>query len=133
MLQLLAHLLHLDAQPAGVAHHPRRVVFQPLREARRLLGDRRQAQSLASDKRFNVVHLIYREKPWDAHHKDYEFSAASMRDHWASGLADMRATLAHPQWLAPPLDHDGMVTHDVHRGNGAGSGTMPTQRRRKTP
>ena len=51
---------------------------------------------------FNVVHLIYQEKPWDSHHKDYEFSALSMRDHWASGLADIRRTLAHPDWLAPP-------------------------------
>ena len=52
------------------------------------------AQAEASDKTFNVVHLIYKEKAWDSHHKDYEFSALSMRDHWASGLADIRRTLA---------------------------------------
>jgi NTE family protein len=74
-----------------------------------------QAQAQASDKMFNVVHLIYQEKAWDSHHKDYEFSALSMRDHWASGLADLRSTLAHPDWLAPPEPLQTTVTHDVHR------------------
>ena len=76
----------------------------------------REAAALASDKRFNVVHLIYQEKEWDGQAKDYEFSAQSMRDHWASGLADLRRTLAHPGWLAPPEGHATSVTHDVHRG-----------------
>jgi len=75
----------------------------------------REAQALASDKRFNVVHLIYQEKEWDGQAKDYEFGAQSMRDHWASGLADVRRTLAHPDWLAPPSGHATAVTHDVHR------------------
>ena len=76
----------------------------------------REAQALASDKRFNVVHLIYQEKEWDGQAKDYEFSARSMQDHWSSGLADMRRTLAHPDWLALPAGHASSVTHDVHRG-----------------
>ena len=75
----------------------------------------REAAALASDKRFNVVHLIYQEKEWDGQAKDYEFSAQSMRDHWESGLADLRRTLAHPGWLAPPEGHATSVTHDVHR------------------
>jgi NTE family protein len=74
-----------------------------------------EARAQATDKKFNVVHLIYKEKPWDAHHKDYEFSALSMRDHWSSGLADIVRTLAHPQWLAPPDEERSSVTHDVHR------------------
>jgi NTE family protein len=75
----------------------------------------REAHAQASDKMFNVVHLIYQEKAWDSHHKDYEFSALSMRDHWSSGLADLRRTLAHPDWLAPPDPLQTTVTHDVHR------------------
>ncbi len=76
----------------------------------------REAEALASDKRFNVVHLIYQEKEWDGLAKDYEFGAQSMRDHWASGLADLRRTLAHPDWLALPKGRATSVTHDVHRG-----------------
>jgi NTE family protein len=74
-----------------------------------------RAQTEASDKKFNVVHLIYKEKPWDLHYKDYEFGALTMKEHWASGLADIRATLAHPDWLAPPDERRSTVTHDVHR------------------
>jgi NTE family protein len=64
----------------------------------------------------NVIHLIYRDKPYESHYKDYEFSAASMHGHWQSGLDDMRHTLAHPQWLVAPDPEDPFVTHDVHRG-----------------
>jgi len=63
----------------------------------------------------NVIHLIYRDKPYEGHYKDFEFSAASMQSHWHSGLADMQRTLAHPQWFATPSADDPFVTHDVHR------------------
>ncbi len=63
----------------------------------------------------NLIHLIYRNKPYEGHYKDYEFSIASMRSHWQSGLNDMRNTLAHPEWLAVPTARDPFVTHDVHR------------------
>jgi NTE family protein len=99
--------------------HLRRVLREVLERvpasARRADDWCREAQALASDKRFAVVHLIYQEKAWDSHHKDYEFGGASMRDHWASGLADIRDSLAHPDWLAPPPPERSSVTHDVHR------------------
>lgn len=63
----------------------------------------------------NVVHLIYTQKPYEGHYKDYEFSAASMRGHWQSGVTDMRHTLAHPQWFTPPPADAPFATHDVHR------------------
>jgi NTE family protein len=81
----------------------------------------KEAEALSCDKRFNVVHLIYQEKEWDGLAKDYEFGAQSMRDHWASGLADVRRTLAHREWLALPQGRAASVTHDVHR-------TQPRQR-----
>ncbi|HST26895.1 MAG TPA: patatin-like phospholipase family protein, partial [Rudaea sp.] len=46
----------------------------------------------------NVVHLIYRAKPYEEQYKDYAFGAAAMHEHWAAGLVDMRASLAHPDW-----------------------------------
>ena len=90
----------------------------------------REAAALASDKRFNVVHLIYQEKAWDSQHKDFEFSALTMRDHWASGLADIRRTLAHPDWLALPPAAQSSVTHDVHRA--ANTQQAPARRRRSS-
>ncbi|TAL75025.1 MAG: patatin-like phospholipase family protein [Rhodanobacter sp.] len=64
----------------------------------------------------NLIHLIYRDKPYEGHFKDYEFSAASMRAHWQAGMADMQHTLDHPQWFARPSVEQAFVTHDVHRG-----------------
>ena len=75
----------------------------------------RSAEAEAAAGHINVVHLIYTEKEWDGHHKDYEFSDLTMREHWASGLADIRRSLAQPGWLAVPEGAATMVTHDVHR------------------
>lgn len=63
----------------------------------------------------NVVHLIYRAKPYEEQYKDYAFGAATMHEHWAAGLTDMRASLAHPDWFAPPPSNVGVATHDIHR------------------
>jgi NTE family protein len=38
-----------------------------------------------------------------------------MREHWSSGLHDIRSTLAHPSYFAMPDNDTGFVTHDVHR------------------
>ncbi|BBD78741.1 DUF3734 domain-containing protein [Aerosticca soli] len=75
----------------------------------------RRAEHEASVALTNLIHLIYRHQPYEGHYKDYEFSEASMRAHWASGLADIRHTLAHHDWLALPIMEHPFVTHDVHR------------------
>jgi NTE family protein len=75
----------------------------------------RRAGERAAEALTNVIHLIYQDKAHESHFKDYEFSTASMRGHWQSGLDDMRHTLAHPQWLAAPDPAHPFVTHDVHR------------------
>jgi NTE family protein len=59
------------------------------------------------------VHLIYEDDDNEGHFKDYQFSALSMRRHWARGLADLRGTLDHPDWLDRPAEP--FVTHDLHR------------------
>ncbi len=63
----------------------------------------------------NVIHLIYDDKAYEIFSKDYEFSRASMREHWHAGYCDAVETLAHPDWLAPPSRSVGIVTHDIHR------------------
>jgi NTE family protein len=63
----------------------------------------------------NIVHLIYQQKQYEGHAKDYEFSGTSMREHWDSGYQDTRKTLLHPKWLKKPPEAVGMTVHDVHR------------------
>lgn len=62
-----------------------------------------------------ILQMIYQQKSYEGDSKDYEFSATSMREHWASGLEDTRRTLKRRDWLAMPEHGKGIVVHDVHR------------------
>ncbi|ANJ74822.1 patatin-like phospholipase family protein [Ralstonia insidiosa] len=75
----------------------------------------KHAQELACSKRYNVIHLIYAAKEHEGPGKDIQFGPSTMRDHWGSGLTDIRESLSHPEWLAMPDDESGFVTHDIHR------------------
>jgi NTE family protein len=73
------------------------------------------ADELSCSKRYNVIHLIYRQKEYEGHFKDFQFGLSTMREHWESGLQDIRASLAQPDWLTMPDNDSGFVTHDIHR------------------
>ena len=73
------------------------------------------AQELSCSKRYNVIHLIYRNKEYEGHYKDYQFGLSTMLQHWDSGLEDIRNSLAQPGWLEMPDNDSGFVTHDIHR------------------
>jgi NTE family protein len=60
----------------------------------------------------DIVHLIYRDKPYEADSKDYEFSRAMVEEHWEAGARDMRNTIAHPEWLQRATDN-GVTTFDL--------------------
>ncbi|WP_395678461.1 DUF3734 domain-containing protein [Inquilinus sp.] len=71
---------------------------------------------LACERAYNIIQLIYQTKAYEGHSKDYEFGLDAMRDHWQSGLDDIRRTLADPHRLdRPTASEDGVVSHDVHR------------------
>jgi NTE family protein len=91
----------LDALPPEIAADPELMALR----------------DLSCSKVYNVIHLIYRDKQYEAQHKDFEFSPVTMREHWEAGLEDIRRTLRHPEWLERPRGL-GVVTHDVHRGEG---------------
>ena len=62
-----------------------------------------------------ILQMIYQQKAYEGHAKDYEFSGTSMREHWQSGYEDTRRTLRRPDWLRIPPEGAGVVIHDVHR------------------
>lgn len=78
-----------------------------------------KAQKFACDRKFNIIHLIYKDKPCDGQSKDFQFGMMSVRDHWSSGLTDLRNTLEHRGWLDMPSGEKPFVTHDVHRHSGS--------------
>jgi NTE family protein len=84
-------------------------------EAARNHPEIRAIADLTFERACNIVHLIYQSKAFEGHSKDYEFGPEAMREHWQSGLADIRRTLADPRRLSRPAPGLGIVTHDVHR------------------
>lgn len=73
------------------------------------------AKEISCDRRYNIIHLIYRDKEYEGHYKDYQFGPSTMREHWKAGLTDIRRTLANRDWLDMPASDPGFVTHDIHR------------------
>jgi NTE family protein len=64
-----------------------------------------------------IVHLIYRNKQYELESKDYEFSRASVEDHWQAGLRDIRNTLDHPELLKEASQFNGVTTFDLTEPN----------------
>jgi NTE family protein len=65
------------------------------------------------NKVYNIVHLIYRARNYEGHSKDYDFSRASMQEHWRAGYHDAMLTLRHPEVLERPKNHEGVFTFDL--------------------
>ena len=75
-------------------------------------ADAKMLAALPSESAVDVVHLIYRSKHYESQSKDYEFSRASMLEHWAAGLADTQATLDDPRWLGRDPGAEGVHVFD---------------------
>jgi NTE family protein len=89
-------------------------VIAKLPEEARNDPDIEAVADLACHRAYNIIHLTYQSKAFEGHSKDFEFGLAAMREHWQSGLDDIRRTLVDPRRLERPAPELGMVTHDVH-------------------
>jgi NTE family protein len=78
-------------------------------------NEERMLSDLSARAAINIVHLIYQQKSYEGHAKDYEFSGTSMREHWETGYHDTARTLRHPDWLSGAKGRHGLVIHDLHR------------------
>lgn len=72
-----------------------------------------ELRTLGEDHAVSIVHLIYRRKNYESHSKDYEFSRASMREHWQAGLDDTHRTLRNQLWLEPIAAEAGVRVFDL--------------------
>jgi NTE family protein len=75
-------------------------------------------EELSQSPEITILHMIYQQKAYEGHAKDYDFSGTSMREHWQSGLEDTRRSLKQRHWLEMPPAGSGIVVHDVHAYTG---------------
>jgi NTE family protein len=64
----------------------------------------------------NIIHLIYRDKAYELDSKDYEFSRATMTEHWEAGMRDVHHALSHPELLQSETVA-GVTTFDLTEPN----------------
>jgi NTE family protein len=67
----------------------------------------------ADEKVYNIIQLIYHARNYEGSSKDYEFSRATMNEHWTAGYHDAVRTLRHPEVLQRPEDMNGVFTFDL--------------------
>jgi NTE family protein len=63
-----------------------------------------------------IVHLIYRDQAYELDSKDYEFSRATMTEHWQAGERDLCTALSHPELLQSET-LNGVTTFDLTRAD----------------
>jgi NTE family protein len=76
-------------------------------------------RQVANDKVCNIVHLIYRARKYEGIAKDFEFSRATMEDHWSAGYSNARANLANPEVFQLPDRAEGVRTFDISEDRSA--------------
>jgi NTE family protein len=67
----------------------------------------------SNHKVYNLIQLVYRSKRYEGDSKDYDFSRASMEEHWLAGYHDTVRTLRHPEVLERPKSREGVFTFDL--------------------
>ncbi len=75
----------------------------------------RHLQDFARVAPIDIVHLIYRQGPFERESKDYEFSRATIKQRWEAGRRDLGDTLAHPDWLKFAGRDSGLTQYDLAR------------------
>lgn len=60
-----------------------------------------------------VLHIINRREGHESYSKDYEFSRATVNDHWRTGAEDAAASLGHDLWAKRDQERRGVLTYDL--------------------
>jgi NTE family protein len=60
-----------------------------------------------------ILQLINRSEDYESQGKDYEFSRATINDHWQSGMRDVARSFASPRWKQRQWIDGGIVSLDL--------------------
>ena len=75
--------------------------------------DVKTLRDLSCNAAVTIVHLIHRRKNYQSQSKDFEFSRHSVKEHWESGVNDVRRTLLHKAWQARSRPTEGVSVFDL--------------------
>jgi NTE family protein len=118
----------LNTDQALRVRHARGLVRQLLDKLPPQLAKSHLAKELAEivmENPLTVVHLIYRTRPHEGSAKDYEFSRATMLEHWASGAEAVRRSMCERAEMLRPPKHGEAQVFDVSDDEGPRSKSPP--------
>ena len=72
--------------------------------------------AMAHEHPVSVVQLIYRANRWEGGARDYEFSARTMAEHWAAGVAAVAETVDKSELIARNILDGGNAAFDLAQG-----------------
>jgi NTE family protein len=75
--------------------------------------DVRALAARAAEQPVNLVHLIYRANAWEGGSRDFEFSARTMREHWAAGRVAVDETMANAELVAKNIETGKSASFDL--------------------
>ena len=76
-------------------------------------ADAKRLAAMCDDRQWTLARLINQRLPNVSQTKDYEFSRATVNEHWAAGLEDIRRATIHHDWLTPAALAPGLQVHDI--------------------
>jgi NTE family protein len=91
-------------------HHAIRDLLDSLPDAYAETEPARRLAAMVDEGAVNIVHLIYRLRAWESGARDFEFSRATMVDHWAQGREAVEAVIGCGNQL---------IAHNIRSGKSA--------------
>jgi NTE family protein len=76
-------------------------------------ADAKRLASLCDKREWTLARLVNQRLPNVSQTKDYEFSRATVKEHWSAGLEDVRRAATHQDWMRPSLRAQGLQIHDL--------------------
>ncbi|MFA5965117.1 MAG: patatin-like phospholipase family protein [Sphingomonas sp.] len=78
-------------------------------------ADVRALAARAAEQPVNLVQLIYRANAWEGGSRDFEFSARTMREHWAAGRLAVDESMANAELVARNIETGHSASFDLAR------------------
>jgi len=75
--------------------------------------DAKRLAAVCDNRQWTLARLTNKRLANVSQTKDYEFSRATVNEHWAAGLEDVRHAATRHDWLNPTARTPGMQVHDI--------------------